>query len=155
MTARRSKPVTILIAEDDPDDRMLLQDAFEESRISNELRFVEDGEQLLAYLRREGKYAERGNAPFPGMVLLDLNMPRMDGREALGIIKGDPALQRIPIIVLTTSKAESDIISTYGLGVSSFISKPVTFAGLVEVVQALGHYWIEIVELPPEHAATA
>ena len=155
MMARRTKPVTILIAEDDPDDRMLLQDAFEESRISNELRFVEDGEQLIAYLRREGKYAEPCDAPFPGMILLDLNMPRMDGREALGIIKADPALQRIPTIVLTTSKAESDIVSTYGLGVSSFISKPVTFAGLVEVVQALGHYWIEIVELPPEHAATA
>lgn len=152
---RSSKPVMILVAEDDPDDRMLLQDAFEESRINNELRFVEDGEQLIAYLRREGEYAGPGKAPSPGMILLDLNMPRMDGREALGIIKADPTLRRIPIIVLTTSKAESDIVSTYGLGVSSFITKPVTFAGLVEVVQALGRYWIEIVELPPEHAATA
>ena len=150
--ARRSKPVTILIAEDDPDDRMLLQDAFKETRISNELRFVENGEELIAYLRREGSYADPERSPYPGMVLLDLNMPKMDGREALGIIKKDPALQRIPIIILTTSKAESDIIRTYGLGVSSFISKPVTFEGLVDVVRALGRYWIEIVELPPEYA---
>lgn len=152
---RKSKPVTILIAEDDPDDRMLLSDAFLESRVSNEIHFVEDGEQLLAYLRREGQYADPEKAPFPGMILLDLNMPKMDGREALAIIKADPALQRIPVVVLTTSKAEADIVRTYGLGVSSFIAKPVTFEGLVEVVQAIGHYWIEIVELPPQHAGAA
>ncbi len=152
---RQSKPVTILIAEDDPDDRMLLQDAFTESKLANELRFVEDGEQLLAYLRREGEYAEPGGAPFPGMILLDLNMPKMDGREALEIMKADPALKYIPVIVLTTSAAEEDIFRTYGLGVSSFISKPVTFEGLVDVVKVLNAYWLEIVELPSERTAAA
>lgn len=146
---RKAKPIVILVAEDDADDRMLLQDAFDESRLSNELRFVEDGEQLIAYLRREGKYADPGVSPFPGLILLDLNMPKLDGREALKIIKSDPALQRIPIIALTTSNAEEDIVRTYGLGVSSFICKPVTFDRLVEVVKALSAYWIEIVELPP------
>lgn len=152
---RRSKPITILIAEDDPDDRMLLQDAFEESRLANDLHFVEDGKQLLAYLRREGEYAEPGNAPFPGLILLDLNMPKMDGREALKIIKTDASLQCIPVVVLTTSAAEEDIFSTYGLGVSSFISKPVTFEGLVKIVKVLNAYWIEIVELPPGQMAVA
>lgn len=152
---RRSKPIAILVAEDDADDRMLLQDAFDESRLGNDLYFVEDGEQLIAYLRREGEYAEPGKAPFPGLILLDLNMPKMDGREALKIIKSDPALQRIPVVVLTTSKAEEDIVRTYGLGVSSFITKPVTFEDLVKVIQVLTMYWIEIVELPPERIAAA
>jgi len=153
--ARKSKPISILIAEDDLDDRMLLSDAFEESRVGNDLHFVGDGEELLAYLRREEPFTDPHKAPFPGMILLDLNMPKMDGREALAIIKKDPDLQSIPVIVLTTSKAEADIVRTYGLGVSSFIAKPVTFEGLVEVVQAIGHYWIEIVELPPQHVGTA
>ena len=152
---RSAKPIIILVAEDDADDRMLLQDAFDESRLSNELRFVEDGEQLIAYLRREGEYTDPAKSPFPGMILLDLNMPKMDGREALKIIKADPALQRIPVIALTTSQAEEDIVRTYGLGVSSFICKPVTFEGLVRVVQVLSAYWIEIVELPPRQVAAA
>ena len=152
---RQSTPITILIAEDDPDDRMLLNDAFTESKLANELHFVEDGEQLLAYLRREGDYAEPGKAPFPGMILLDLNMPKMDGREALEIMKADPALKCIPVIVLTTSSAEEDIFRTYGLGVSSFISKPVTFEGLVDVVKTLNKYWVEIVELPTRYSAVA
>ncbi len=152
---RSAKPIVILVADDDADDRMLLQDAFEESRLSNELRFVEDGEQLIAYLRRKGEYADPVNSPYPGMILLDLNMPKMDGREALKIIKADPSIQRIPVIVLTTSQAEQDIVRTYGLGVSSFICKPVTFEGLVRVVQVLSAYWIEIVELPPTQASAA
>ena len=152
---RRSKPITILIAEDDPDDRMLLQDAFTESRLANDLQFVEDGKQLLAYLRREGEYAEPGNAPFPGLILLDLNMPKMDGREALKIIKSDASLRCIPVVALTTSSAEEDIFRTYGLGVSSFISKPVTFEGLVNVVKVLNAYWVEIVELPPKQIVVA
>ena len=152
---RSSKPIVILVADDDADDRMLLQDAFEESRLSNVLRFVEDGEQLIAYLRREGEYADPASSPYPGMILLDLNMPKMDGREALKIIKADPNIQRIPVIVLTTSQAEEDIVRTYGLGVSSFICKPVTFEGLVRVVQVLSAYWIEIVELPPSQASAA
>ena len=151
---RRSEPVTILIAEDDPDDRLLLQDAFRENSVTDDIRFVGNGEELLSYLRREDGYAEPNKAPFPSMIILDLNMPRIDGREALRIIKGDASLRRIPVVVLTTSRAESDIASSYGLGVSSFISKPVTFEGLVDVVRALSHYWIDIVELPPRSAGT-
>ncbi|MEL6477161.1 MAG: response regulator [Pseudomonadota bacterium] len=144
-----AQPISILIADDDADDRMLIEDAFEESRLSNPLAFVEDGEQLLAYLRREPPYTELEGAPLPGLIILDLNMPKMDGRTALSHLKADPALQRIPVIVLTTSQAEEDILKTYGLGVSSFISKPVTFDGLVEVVKVIGQYWIQIVALPP------
>lgn len=140
--------ISILIADDDSDDRMLIEDAFEESRLTNPLEFVEDGEELLAFLRAEGKYADRAGKPLPGLILLDLNMPRMDGRTALGELKKDPRLRRIPVIVLTTSQAEEDILRTYGLGVSSFISKPVTFDGLVEIVKTIGKYWIQIVALP-------
>jgi CheY-like chemotaxis protein len=149
MDPQRS-PITILMADDDPDDRLLAREAFEEARLSNEVRFVEDGEQLLDYLNRRGPWAAPGAAPRPGLILLDLNMPKKDGREALEEIKRDPALRRIPVVVLTTSKAEEDILRTYDLGVNSFISKPVSFDSMVETVRALGRYWFEIVELPPE-----
>jgi CheY-like chemotaxis protein len=148
----RARSITILIAEDDPDDRLLSQEALSESRLANEVHYVEDGEQLMDYLYRRGRYAEQP-APRPGMILLDLNMPRKDGREALNEIKADPTLRRIPVIVLTTSKAEEDILRSYDLGVSSFIVKPVTFEGLVNMMRTLGHYWFEIVELPPEEAS--
>ncbi len=140
--------ISILIADDDADDRMLIDDAFRESRLSNPLVFVENGEDLLHYLRGEGKYAGRAEIVMPRLILLDLNMPKMDGRTALRHLKADPELKRIPVVVLTTSKAEEDILRTYDLGVSSFIAKPVTFQGLVDVVRALNNYWIEIVELP-------
>lgn len=143
------RPITILLADDDPDDRMLAKDALDENRLVNDLRFVEDGEELLDYLLQRGRFADRELSPRPGLILLDLNMPRKDGREALREIKEHPELRRIPIVVLTTSKAEEDILRTYELGVNSFISKPVTFEGLVEVMRALGRYWFEIVELPP------
>ena len=143
------KPITILLADDDADDRMLAKDALKESRLANDLRFVENGEELMEYLRRQGPFAEEGKAPTPGLILLDLNMPRKDGREALKEIKSDPNLRHIPIVVLTTSKAEEDIYRTYDLGVNSFITKPVTFDGLVNVMRTLGTYWFEIVELPP------
>ena len=146
----KGKAIAILMAEDDPDDRLLAQEAFEESRLANELHLVEDGEELMDYLYRRGEYDE-ASAPRPGVILLDLNMPRKDGREALREIKADPDLRRIPVVVLTTSKAEEDILRTYDLGVNSFIVKPVTFADLVEVIRALGRYWFEIVELPPGH----
>jgi len=145
---KSSKPIMILMADDDPDDRMLTQEAFEECRLSNDLRFVEDGEELMDYLHCKGKYAEPKDSPRPGLILLDLNMPRKDGREALGEIKSDPELRRIPIVVLTTSKAEEDILRSYDLGVNSFIVKPVSFEGLVAVVKTLGEYWFQIVELP-------
>ena len=143
------KPITILMADDDPEDRMLTEEAFEEVRLANDLHFVEDGEELMDYLYRRGKYAALSTSPFPGLILLDLNMPRKDGREALREIKAEPALRRIPIVVLTTSRTEEDIYRTYDLGVSSFITKPVTFEGLVDVMKVLSKYWFEIVELPP------
>lgn len=152
---RSGTPITILVADDDADDRMLIEDAFTESKLQNPLDFVEDGEQLLAYLKREGEYAEMTGKPYPGVILLDLNMPKMDGRTALAKIKEDENLCRIPVIILTTSKAEEDILRTYNLGVNSFITKPVTFDGLVQVVQSIGQYWIEIVALPPECTVNA
>jgi two-component system response regulator len=142
------KPISILYAEDDPEDRMLVLDAMQESRLANPLHTVSDGEELLEFLRCEGRYAER-QPENPGLILLDLNMPRKDGREALAEIKQDPGLRRIPVVVLTTSQAEEDILRTYDLGVSGFITKPVTFEGLVLAVKALGKYWFEIVDLPP------
>ena len=137
------------MADDDADDRQMTQEAMAEARLLNELHFVVDGEDLMDYLHRRGAYAEGGtDAPTPGVILLDLNMPRKDGREALAEIKADPGLRQIPVIVLTTSRAEEDVFRTYDLGVNSFITKPVTFAGLVEVMQAFGRYWFEIVDLP-------
>ena len=142
------KPITILMADDDADDRLMAQEALEEARLANELSCVEDGEELLDYLERRGKYTALSQTPLPGLILLDLNMPKKDGREALQEIKANPALRRIPIVVMTTSKAEEDILRTYDLGVNSFIVKPVAFESLVEVMKALGRYWFEIVELP-------
>lgn len=145
-----ARPIVILLADDDEEDRMLAADALEESRVVNDLRFVQDGEELLDYLYHRGKYAEPGSSPTPGLILLDLNMPRKDGREALREIKADPDLRRVPVVVLTTSKAEEDIYRTYDLGANSFITKPVSFDGLVAVMRDIGRYWIEIVELPPD-----
>ena len=142
------KPIVILLADDDEEDRMLASDALAESRVVNDLRFVEDGDALLDYLYHRGAYADAGTSPPPGLILLDLNMPRKDGREALREIKADPYLRRIPVIVLTTSKAEEDIYRTYDLGANSFITKPVHFHALVDVMKEIGRYWIEIVELP-------
>jgi CheY-like chemotaxis protein len=140
----------VLLADDDADDRLMAQEAFEEARLVNPLYFVEDGEQLLDYLYRRGQYTAPQAAPTPGLILLDLNMPKKDGRQALQEIKADATLRHIPIVVLTTSKAEEDILRTYDLGVSSFITKPVTFEGLVDLVRGLMRYWFEIVTLPPQ-----
>lgn len=143
------EPITILMADDDEEDCLLTKEAMSNARLANDMRFVHDGEELLDYLHRRGAYADAASgAPRPGVILLDLNMPKMDGREALGQIKSDPDLRRIPICVLTTSDAEQDIFRSYDLGVNSFITKPVTFAGLVEVLNAWSRYWFEIVELP-------
>jgi CheY-like chemotaxis protein len=141
--------ITLLLADDDEDDRLMARDALRDARVHNDLRFVIDGVDLMQYLRREGRYSEPGAAPRPGLILLDLNMPRKDGREALAEIKGDPDLRSIPVVVLTTSKAEEDLVRSYDLGVNSFITKPVTFLGLVEVMKIFKRYWIEIVDLPP------
>lgn len=142
------KPITILMADDDPDDRAMTAEAFAEARLANDLRFVEDGAELLDYVYRRGKYADPETSPRPGIILLDLNMPRKDGREALAELKADPRFRTIRVIVLTTSKAEEDILRTYNLSAASYITKPVTFEALVEVIRTLGKYWLEIVELP-------
>ncbi len=136
------------MADDDEDDRLLTQDALAESRVLNDLHFVEDGVELLEYLERRGKFADKAVSPRPGLILLDLNMPRMDGREALEAIKANPNLKGIPVVILTTSKQEEDMVKGYNLGAASYITKPVTFDGLVELMKTLGKYWVEFVELP-------
>lgn len=146
---RRSHPITILMADDDEEDCELTRDALQDSRLANQMRFVGDGQELLDYLRRQGRYADASlDAPRPGIILLDLNMPKLDGREALAEIKADESLRRIPVVILTTSSDESDVLRSYNLGVNSFITKPVTFEGLVEVMRTWSRYWLEIVELP-------
>jgi CheY-like chemotaxis protein len=146
-----AKPITILMADDDADDRDMTREAFAMNHLANDLRFVEDGVELMDYLKRRGKYAEAAAAPRPGLILLDLNMPKKDGREALEEIKADPRLRDIPIVVLTTSKEEEDIYRSYQLHANSYITKPVTFESLIALVSALGKYWMEIVELPKAH----
>ena len=140
-------PIVILMADDDDDDFMLTQKALNESKLLNTLIRVKDGEELLDYLLKRGEYTSE-NTQRPGVILLDLNMPRKDGREALKEIKSNPDVRDIPVVVFTTSKAEEDIYRSYQLGVNSFITKPVTFENLINVMQALGRYWFEIVELP-------
>lgn len=144
------KPITILMADDDADDRNMTREAFDESRLANDLRFVENGVQLMDYLLRRNQFQSPASSPRPGLILLDLNMPKMDGREALQRIKADPRLKNIRVVVMTTSKAEEDILRTYDLGASSYITKPVTFSALVDVVRTMGKYWLEIVELPSD-----
>jgi CheY-like chemotaxis protein len=144
--SQQEKRIQLLMAEDDREDQMLVKRAFEKSRLMNTLDIVENGEDLMDWLRQTGRFK---NAPRPDLVLLDLSMPRKDGREVLREMKADPDLHRIPVVVLTSSSADEDILRSYNLGANSYISKPVTFEKLLEVVQALGHYWFEIVKLPP------
>lgn len=146
----RGKSVTILMADDDQDDCLLVKEAFEENRLPGDLRFVEDGEALMDYLYHRGKYSESTLWPRPDLILLDLNMPRKDGREALREIRSTPDLRAIPVIVLTTSKEEKEVYRSYDLGANSFITKPVTFEELVEIVKLLAKYWFETVKLPLE-----
>lgn len=145
---RHPKAITILMADDDADDRQLTQEAFDESKLANDLRFVENGEEVFEYLNRTGRFTDPKTSPWPSLLLLDLNMPRMDGREVLQRMKADSRYSTIRVIVLTTSKAEEDIVRSYQLAAASYITKPVTFESLVQVIQALGRYWFEIVELP-------
>ena len=145
---KTGEPVDILMADDDADDRLLADKAFEEARLENGLRFVEDGEELMDYLLHRGKYTDATEYPTPGLILLDLNMPRKDGREALKEIKAHPLLHRIPVVVMTTSAGEEDIVRSYDLGVNSYITKPVTFQGLVDAMQLLKQYWFQLVKLP-------
>lgn len=142
------KIINILIAEDDEDDRLLMEEALVENNLLNNFYFVENGEELMDYLYHRGIYQDSQKFPRPNIILLDLNMPKKDGREALKEIKADQNLRSIPIIVLTTSQAEEDILRSYDLGVNSFITKPVTFDLLVNVMKTFTQYWFEIVELP-------
>jgi len=150
MSSLLKKTVVILIAEDDDDDFLLTREALEESRLINTLFRVKNGEELLDYLLRRGAYSEPQESPRPTLILLDLNMPRMDGREALKQIKAHPSLRRIPVVVLTTSDAEEDIVKAYDLGVNSFIRKPVSFEEFLQTIRVLKEYWLEIVALPRE-----
>jgi CheY-like chemotaxis protein len=140
--------IIILMADDDDDDYLLTKKAFKESRLLNTLNRVKDGEELLEYLHHVAPFEDKSKYPRPGVILLDLNMPRKDGREALKEIKMDPDLADIPVVVFTTSKAEEDVYRTYQLGVNSFITKPVTFDTLIHTMQTLGDYWFNIVTLP-------
>ena len=146
--ARGGQSPLILVAEDDDDDFMLTEQALKQEHLLNPIRRVTDGKELLDYLRHEGMFGNQDKSPPPALLLLDLNMPRMDGREALRAIKSDERLRSLPVVVLTTSRADEDIVRSYQLGVNSFITKPVTFQGLVEAVRLLGRYWFELVELP-------
>jgi two-component system, response regulator len=144
----QSRSFTILVEEDDPNDRLLDEEAFRESGLGNNLYFVQDSEELLHFLRQQGSYTVPESRPRPDLILLNMNILPKDGREALTEIKADPKLRCIPVVVLTNSKTEEDVLRTYDLGGAGFIVKPVTFEGLVEVVKVLGRYWFEIVELP-------
>jgi len=146
--AQQEGMITILMADDDEDDRLMCKDALEEARVANRLFFVKDGEELMSYLYHRDEYTDIKISPRPGLILLDLNMPKKDGREALKEIKEDPSLRQIPIVVMTTSKAEEDIYRTYDLGVNSFITKPVSFESLVDVMKTIEKYWFKIVDLP-------
>ncbi|MEF8797166.1 MAG: response regulator [Salinivenus sp.] len=149
----REGPTHILLAEDDPDDRMLTRRAIVESRMETTIAAVTNGEELMEYLTRKGPYGDEAEAPRPDLILLDLNMPRMDGREALREIKSDTNLRRIPVVVLTTSEAEQDILQSYDLGVNAFVTKPVSFDALAETMESLGEFWFDLVKLPPERDA--
>jgi len=144
---KKLRSVDILMADDDPDDRMLMKEALEANNLINTIHFVEDGEELMQYLYKKGKFTTQSTFR-PGLILLDLNMPKVDGREALKLIKADRDLKRIPVVILSTSKAETDITKTYDLGVNSFICKPVRFDQLIEITRELGNYWFGTVTLP-------
>ncbi len=147
------KRVVILLAEDDPGDQELTRRALQDDVLRTDLRIANNGEEALEYLQRQGRYAEPGAAPRPDLILLDLNMPKRNGREVLKEIKADEELCRIPIVVLTTSEQEADIVQSYDLGCSSYIQKPVDIDQFIAVVRRLGNYWFEIVTLPSMEVA--
>lgn len=146
----KAKPATILLVEDDRGDQELTRRALGEGKIRNELRIVEDGEEALAYLFRRGKYKDPTTSPRPDLLLLDLNLPRVDGREVLEQIRADSKLRRMAVVVLTTSRQEEDILRSYELGCNSFITKPVDMNQFMQVIQTLEKYWFQIVVLPPK-----
>lgn len=146
--SKQARALRIVAADDDPDDQLLIKEALEDNRWTDGVDFVSDGVQLLDYLRRRGDFADLRGRPLPDLILLDLNMPRMNGREALAEIKSDASLKCTPVIVLTTSSADADVSRTYGLGANSYISKPVTFQGLIEAMDKITDYWAQLATLP-------
>jgi len=143
----QGEPVEILLAEDNPGDVKLTRKALEQGKIINNLHVVTDGVEAMAYLRQEGEYADR---PRPDLVLLDLNMPRKDGREVLQDIKSDDDLRRIPVVVMTSSQAEEDIVQSYDLHANAYVTKPIDFDGFLDVVGSLEDFWLSVVKMPPE-----
>jgi CheY-like chemotaxis protein len=150
MSTILERPIIILIAEDDKDDRLLIEEALTTNKLANTRYFVTNGQDLIDFLYNRGRYEDKEKYPRPGVILLDLNMPVKDGREALAEIKADHDLAHIPVIVLTTSKEEEDIFRTYNLGVTSFLTKPISFNTLIDVIMNLNKYWFEIVEFDEE-----
>jgi two-component system response regulator len=145
MKSKGFRPVEILLVEDSPTDVLLAKEALESSKLANNLHIVNDGVEAMAFLRREGKYTE---APFPDLILLDLNLPKKDGREVLSEIKEDDRLKRIPVVVLTTSKDETDVVKAYGLHANCYVVKPVDFEKFAEIVQSIENFWFSVVTLP-------
>jgi two-component system, response regulator len=141
----------ILMVDDDKDDQMLVEKALREKGVTNPVIFLSDGEAMLDYLKRKGKFSGPEASDRPCFILLDLNMPRMDGRKALLFLKSDPELKKIPVLVLSTSNAEEDIVRSYNLGANSFLIKPSDFTGLLSMAESLANYWLSVVELPPRH----
>ncbi|MEK7773593.1 MAG: response regulator [Deltaproteobacteria bacterium] len=146
MDARSSRLIEILMVEDNPADVRLTVEAFKDAKVLNHLNVVHDGEQALAYLRRKGEYAGKSR---PDLILLDLNLPKVDGREVLAEIKKDPDLKRIPVVVLTTSSDEQDILKAYDLHVNAYVTKPVALDQFVKIVEAVDDFWFSVVKLPP------
>jgi len=150
MTERHgSQVVDVLLVEDDPGDVLMTREAFRHYKIRNELHVVTDGEQALQFLRRTGDYAR---APRPGLILLDLNLPRRDGLEVLAEVKADPQLKVIPVVILTTSQAEEDILRSYSLHANAYVSKPVDFERFMDVIQQIDSFFVTVVRLPTDHA---
>ncbi len=145
-----AKVVRVLLVEDDLEDIEITRRAFKEGRIANPLDVVRDGEEAMEFLRHTGRHADASKAPRPGLILLDLKMPRLDGREVLKLIKRDPELRRIPVVVLTTSSEEADVLECYDNGANTYITKPVEFDNFLQAVITLGQYWLLIAEIPDD-----
>lgn len=146
----KTNPLVILMADDDEDDCLLVKKALEQSTLASHLSFVGNGEELMNYLFHRGEHASLEKSPMPDLILLDLNMPRMNGLEALERIKSSRELRHIPVLILTTSRSDYDVSESYSLGANSFLTKPVNFKGLIDMMDAIKSYWFEVVELPKE-----
>lgn len=148
--AERKQLVPVLLVEDDPDDVEITRRAFAKGKIANPLHVVRDGEEAMEFLKHTGRYKQADCAPRPGLILLDLNLPRLDGRQVLRLVKEDTELRRIPIVVLTTSDEEADVLECYDSGANSYMTKPVDFKKFIEAVVTIGKYWLYFAEIPGE-----